>query len=411
MGGLVSPAMDIAGYSWEHGPVASCGDLSHFKRDEFDPADFFNGAALLGGIELKDILDVVTGLGNPNVPKFSYTRFPTCIETKFEWVTVEIHSRGIFSVGLGGNQTKLKVIGKIKAPFDPSVNGEFSVTASLSNFSINLFGFITVGFDKLAFDSKNGAKPGVTADLHSDGGLIFGGPLEFVSTLLSFIPMNGFAKLPSLSISPGGISIGYGLSLPLIGFGVFVLDNVSLGSTLEIPFDGSPVRLWFNFAERQTPFSLTVSCLGGGGFFGICVSARGVEELETALEFGAQAAVNLGVASGSVEVKGGIYFHWQNNCIELAGYVRMHGEMSVLGLISTSLTFLLQLTYMKKDKQSILWGEAKLSVEIDLWFFSAEVTVRCRREFAGSEADPKFVDLIPDQKTWDGYCAAFAEEA
>jgi hypothetical protein len=44
-------------------------------------------------------------------------------------------------------------------------------------------------------------------------------------------------------------------------------------------------------------------------------------------------------------------------------------------------------------------------------FFSASVSVKCRREFGGSDADPKFVELIPDQTTWTTYCQGFAAEA
>jgi len=43
-------------------------------------------------------------------------------------------------------------------------------------------------------------------------------------------------------------------------------------------------------------------------------------------------------------------------------------------------------------------------------FLSFDVSVRCRREFGGGEADPKFLDLIPDPSVWDEYCAAFAPE-
>ena len=41
--------------------------------------------------------------------------------------------------------------------------------------------------------------------------------------------------------------------------------------------------------------------------------------------------------------------------------------------------------------------------------FSGEVTVRCRREFVGSPADPKFAQLVPADTTWSTYCSAFAE--
>ena len=66
----------------------------------------------------------------------------------------------------------------------------------------------------------------------------------------------------------------------------------------------------FNFSEREHPFSLTVSLLGGGGFFAIGIGSAGVKEIEAALEFGAAVAIDLGVASGGVEIKAGVYFHW-----------------------------------------------------------------------------------------------------
>jgi hypothetical protein len=48
---------------------------------------------------------------------------------------------------------------------------------------------------------------------------------------------------------------------------------------------------------------------------------------------------------------------------------------------------------------------------VEVLFFSASVSVKCRREFGGSKSDPKFIDLVPDAATWTRYCEAFAEEA
>ena len=42
---------------------------------------------------------------------------------------------------------------------------------------------------------------------------------------------------------------------------------------------------------------------------------------------------------------------------------------------------------------------------------AGRVSVNCRREFGGSDGDPKFIELVPDQATWDEYCEAFAAEA
>jgi hypothetical protein len=58
-----------------------------------------------------------------------------------------------------------------------------------------------------------------------------------------------------------------------------------------------------------------------------------------------------------------------------------------------------------------VWGEATLVVEVEVLFFSADVSVRCRKEFGGASSDPKFIDLIPDAATWLEYCDAFASEA
>ena len=49
-------------------------------------------------------------------------------------------------------------------------------------------------------------------------------------------------------------------------------------------------------------------------------------------------------------------------------------------------------------------------VEVEVLFLSFDVSVRCRREFGGGDADPKFLDLIPTPSVWDEYCAAFAPE-
>ena len=73
----------------------------------------------------------------------------------------------------------------------------------------------------------------------------------------------------------------------------------------------------------------------------------------------------------------------QTSRVELAGYVRLHGELSVLGLISASLTFNLQLAYHKETGQSMVWGEATLDLEVEVLFFSAQrvgaVPARVRR--------------------------------
>lgn len=422
LGGLATPSMAILGLSRIMGPVAAQppanpadieSALGNVIGNKFNPADFFQGAKILGGVDLGTILDVATSLAGAEVPKLLSKQLPDKIEARFDWSTQVKKSDplGLFVPNAGG-ASLLEMHGLVSAPIANPAATTFNATASIVHFKVNLFGFVTVWFDRLQFTAKTGAKPDVAVDLHpGDEAIAFGGPLEFVNEIRKIIPSNGFSDPPGLSVTPSGISASYSVNIPNLSVGIFALEHLSLGAGFLLPFDAKPAEVRFNFAERQRPFSLTVSLLGGGGFFAIGVGTEGVREIEAALEFGAALSINLGVASGSVEIKAGVYFHWQTASVELAGYVRLHGELSVLGLISASLTFNLQLAYLKENGKSVVWGEATLEVEIEILFLSFSVSVKCRREFGGSEGDPKFIELIPDQSTWSDYCEAFATEA
>ena len=418
IGALVTPAMAIKGLSRIMGPAS---DLDNIAKNRFKAEDFFKNAnpKILGGISLLDLLSGVKALASNDVPKMISHELPDQLVVRYEWLTTITNSKtDLFVPTAGGQNTVLHLQTKVITPVDTPDETTFTSHASLINFKVNLFGFIIIWFDSLKFDAKQGSKPDVVVEFHSTVDAVeFGGPLEFINQLRNLIPSDGFSDPPDISVTPSGISAGYSVNLPAVQVGVFALTNASLGASFALPFDARPMLVRFNFSERQQPFSLTVSLLGGGGFFALAVGSEGVREIEASLEFGAGVSIDLVVASGSVEIKAGIYFHWlesgSQGSVEFAGYVRLYGELSVLGLISASLTFNLQLAFLKDQnaQKSIVWGEATLVVEIDLLIFSADVSVKCRREFANSESDPKFIDLIPDEKTWSTYCDAFAEEA
>lgn len=433
IGALASPQMAIQGLSRLMGPVAAKppaveddpaaieAALDKVINSQFDPADFFRGAKILGGIDLSTLLTVVSALTGSDVPKMLSRELPDRIEASFEWET-QINKSDplnlfIYRADPDKGPTVLSMRGLTTTPLANPAATQFEATANLNNFKVNLFGFVIIWFETLAFNAKKGQKPDVTVQLRNgEDAVQFGGPLEFVNELRNIIPSNGFSDPPALTVTPSGISASFSINLPTVSVGVFSLSNMSLGAGFLLPFDSKPAQVKFNFCDRQHPFSLTVSFLGGGGFFAIGISTRGVNEVEAALEFGAGVAIDLGVASGSVEIKAGVYFHWlepipDQGSIELAGYVRLHGELSVLGLISASLTFNLQIAYLKANGESVVWGEATLEIEIEILFFSMSVSVKCRREFAGSQSDPKFIDLVPDEDTWAAYCEAFHEEA
>ncbi len=426
LGALASPAMGIAGLSRVMGPASDLANIvgPGGGTPQFDPAKFFKDAKILGGIPLASLLDVVVGITGANVPKLLSRTLPAAgglperAEARFEWATQITKSDPLklfVPKADPSRPTTLTMNGVMSAPVADPAASTFEADARMDNFKVNLFGFIILWFIQLRFDVKRGQKPDVAVDLHPTEGVTFGGPLEFVNTLKDLIPGSGFSDPPSLSVTPSGISASYSLSIPSPQIGIFALSNLSIGAGFSLPFDSRPVQVTFNFCTRERPFSLTVSLLGGGGFFALGIGAEGVREIEAAIEFGAAIAIDLGVASGGVEIKAGVYFHWitaasGKGVVELTGYVRLHGELSILGIISASLTFNLQLSYLKEGSRSTVWGQATLTISIDILFISIDVSVSCRREFAGSPSDPTFLDLVPDAASWQQYCLAYGED-
>lgn len=267
-----------------------------------------------------------------------------------------------------------------------------SVVCSLKNFDLVLIApasFMELNFEKIEFRVDSGAKMVVDVLLTD---IKFVGPLSFVETLRDLIPLDGFSDPPHLDITPQGIDAGFSVALPALAIGVFNLSNLSLGAGFTVPFIGQPLAVRFNFCSREQPFNLSVCMFGGGGFFSITIDPGGVQIMEAALEFGASISVNLGVASGGVHVMAGIYFRMENKNCTLAGYFRMGGCVSVLGIVSVSIELYLELRYESASGKCA--GIAKLTIEIDVFMFSVGVTITCEKKFAGSNGDPAFRDLM-----------------
>ena len=420
VGGVATPSLNPSKLSAVHGVMSGASD---FTDGMFNPADFFPDAKLLGFFSLKDLLRSVP-LG-PDSPQLSSTDFaaappkPAGVETRFHLVqTLPASPIPALITNANGRQSSLDLTSTMRVYAGP-VPPDQSVEGILTNFKINLAGCLIIHFDRLRFLKKSGAKPDVDVDLNPQTGVTFGGPLEFMNKLKELIPANGFSDPPDLQVTAQGITAGYSLGLPNVQVGVLSLSNITLGAAFSLPFTGGAPTARFNFAERHNTFNLTVSLLGGGGFFAIVVGADGIKEIEAQLDFGAQVAIDLGVASGSVYIKAGFYFHYalSPERIEFEGFVELGGRLSILGLISVSLTFHLSLAYEAIEDgtkaggspamKSRLFGQATLVVEIEILFFSASVKVKVEKTFIGSDADPSFAQLI-DETAWSDYCGAFA---
>jgi hypothetical protein len=242
------------------------------------------------------------------------------------------------------------------------------------------------------------------------------GVLGFIDTLQELIPFDGFADPPYVDVSTDGVTAGFDLALPNLAVGVFSLENISLGADVRVPFLGDAVTVGFYFCTREKPFRLTVMCIGGGGFVGLRLSPKGLVLLEMALEAVASLSVDFGVASGSVSVAVGVYLRLEGEAGSLTGYVRIRGEVDVLGLISASITLELSLTYEFDTGKMV--GRASLTIEVEIFFLSFSVEVSCERRLAGANGDPTFAQIlgVPEDGTpladvpaaWSQYCGAFA---
>jgi len=418
VGAVASPTTSFTALSRK---IGLASDLTKVKNNEFDPQTFLGDAKILGSIVLKDYLPRAS-LSGAGAPKFVSREIPASggqparVEARYDWeTTLSGKNEGLLLYKADGGASPFRLRATTTTVVGEPNSANTTTDSTIGNFKVNLFGFIVLWFRELNFKTTKGQKPVVQVDLHPTRAVEFGGALEFVNQLKDLLPGNGFADPSALSVTANGIEAKYSLTIPRVQVGIFDLSGLSVGARFTLPFDVRPMEVGFNFADRENPFSLTVSLLGGGGFVAIGIGADGIREIEAAIEAAARLAIDLGVASGSVEIKAGIYFHWlgptdsDEGLVQLTGYVRVHGELDVMAVISISITFNLSLTYEKRGSKSLIWGEASVTVEIEVLVFSGEVTVRCRREFVGSDADPKFAQLVPADTTWSTYCSAFAE--
>ncbi|ULP35060.1 hypothetical protein MJO55_17305 [Mycolicibacterium rufum] len=321
----------------------------------------------------------------------------------------------------GGGTGRISVAVDVQAPTAPGGEPSALVSCALSPFRLRLIGdkpFVTLHFTTLEFSAAPGMKTDVNVVFDPTDGIEFGGCLEFVETLRSIIPMDGFSDPPYLDVSPAGIRAGFDLPIPNVAMGIFALTNINLSAAFEVPFIGESIAVRFGFSSRESPFRLSIALFAGGGFFGIVITPEEVRELEAALEFGAAVELDFGVASGSVSVMAGIYFRLRTadgtTSALLAGYFRARGEVDVLGLITASIEIYLELSYETASQKAV--GRASISVEVSVCLLSFSVSIAVEKKFSGSVGDPTFAQVMgthPDaapgvERPWDAYCDAFA---
>lgn len=459
--GVISPTYNIAGMSRKQGPVGnpldqiaagSFSDTSKtFYNQFFDPSQ----AKILGGLSLGDVAHKPTNPSDlPMLLQGNDHENPNDVDSPLTHKTYslswkpKVQSFGPYKPDTGdidaSKNGALSVIASSERDYTGKP-GSYKVEGKLTNFALDLFEVIVTHFDEFSFtygaDGKLGVKPkGIKVE--------FGGPLSFVNDLKKVIPGGGDSgssgsassssaasggsssapPAPAASSGPdiGGpfvdpsldhVDAGFRIHLPSLSVGLFALTNIKFGMVFTVPYFGDPVTAAITFGSRSEPCHLEISLFTGGLFFGITVGMDGVHSLEAAIEFGASASLDFGIASGTVYAMAGIYFKFTPakpatattpaipDVASLTGYFRAGGAVEVLGIASVSIELYLGLTYENRGGHGVAYGQATLTLEVSVLFFSKSFSVSVEREIAGS--DPHFIDQI-SHGDWDEYQAAFA---
>jgi hypothetical protein len=426
-GGVAAPSFGVQALSKAFGPVS---DAAAMSAGTFDPSAFLPSAKLFGAIDLKDLIaglswpdpDAVyprelrdltpaalrAKLDDPSVrlkvPVLAHREVlegghPVAVESLYGWKP-DIHSltAGILKLDLDGDaELVLTVEGYAPAA---GADATSHIAGRLTRFALDFADVIRIRFEGFAFTSEDGSRLDVDV---SGVDVEFHGALSFVQTVQEILPSDGFSDPPFLTVLPTGITAGYTLDVPTLGIGVISIEGLALGAAVSLPFNGDPAGVRFAISSREHPFLVTVALFGGGGFFAFAVNTSGPPQVEAAIEFGGNFSLDIGVASGNVHVMAGIYFKMLGSQVTLSGYLRLGGSVCVLGVVTISAEFYLALTYANGKA----YGEATLSVSVDIFGLSKSVSLHVQKQFAGAAGDPTFGELV-DRPAWQEYCDAFA---
>ncbi|CCK24469.1 hypothetical protein BN159_0090 [Streptomyces davaonensis JCM 4913] len=422
-GMVAAPNMAVTEISRLAGPIAG-GPFPPKPQDMFG-----EGARLFGTVSLRDIVSKITS--RPQITLSDVAGAPSAKLKWSEYLTREVDP---FHPKTPTSKVSLEVLSEVVAG-----RPRLLTTGEVTDFTLEIptraSALVVLTFTNVRFTGNSGETPSLTFEL-ADARLA--GKLRFVKTLAEKIPQAGRGG-PHVETTAVAIRATYTIAVPTLAMGVFSVQNLAIRTGLTLSLEQRPIEIDFAFAHRERPFLVTVGPFGGGGYLELGVSAGktdgGLQRFVGGIEFGACVALDFGVATGEVHVFGGVVFVKQGSGIEITGYLRIGGSVSVLGLIRVSVELTLSLTY--DVERNVLHGSARLVISVDLTFWSTSVTLECRKSFAGPSlaVDPRDVltaseearqtsaGVAPRGSTveaalgpqgssfpWQTYCRAFAKE-
>ena len=429
-GGIATPDITPTAISRKYGAVI--GDPGTFGKGTFDPAQFGASAKLFGVVPM----DALIQKGNldphsPADPARPSSRAPKLgtrvnpdgsLVSTIEYTTFALASWPAASPIFKAKQRasprdenkdtdtwlhlKVEVVTGRPGPggSPPDVQGE------IYNFSLVLSNIVQVDFNNVKFSAGSGGfnlNPSIKD-------VTFLGNLAAIQKLAEKIVGSSKNSLvaPRIELLDDAIFAGLKLRLPDIPVGAFSFSHLNLFGGIVLSLKNTPVRFRWAFASPQLPFLVTVGIFGGGGFFSISLGPDGLEDLAICFEFGGAFKLSLGVAQGEAHLLGGVYYGYDaHKDSTFRAYVRAGGSLSVLDIITMSTEFYLGLEY----RGGVLTGTCKLTVTIEVFFFSASVDLVMQKTFdtGGSKllaapAEARTLAELMTSQQWGDYWDAFA---
>lgn len=472
VGGLAQPNLNIAGLSAAAGALgggALTGGLSslgnyaaaglakiedYFSNLESTLGKIFGGLPFLSDLGAAGVSGHVAGepnlpnpggiLGQFNNPPLNVPEMQTAIDqatgTKTTTYTLSaslqpwnggsaLSSPNLFEPDESPAAMTLTATATVSAKSPPTyvVNGTIDAFTVTILGSVPDLGFISIDFDPVTFTSGTGIKTDIDVNVNN---VTFLSPLSFINQLEQLLEDLGGSGF-SIDVTPTQVSASLSLAIPSLGGVLFTFENLALSAGITVPFLGDPTVATFGFCSQDAPFQITVDCIGGGGYATLSLGMDGVEAVAASFDIAAEIALDLAVASGGVSLAAGFTYSWQASVgTTLSAFVRLCGEVEVIGLISVSITLeiTLGLVLPSGGGGPYVTGTGTLKISVSVCFFSVTVPISVTKTFgpvAGISAPHEESDALhPDDKwsipamfasqytsaeVWADYCGAFED--
>lgn len=249
--------------------------------------------------------------------------------------------------------------------------------------------------------------------------------LDFVSDLVKKFKPGNKSGLSFEAVMDGQFPVGaravLSLPLPPLQTGAFAISHLALRSMFEVSAKGGKFQLAAGLAlsSKERPFTLTILCLGGGGWFDASVQYMPFEppghqltsRASIGLAAGADFTFDIGVAAGTVYFLVSLYAEFNSgasNSFRIALRVSVGGEVTILCIASASISLVLEASY-ESGGRMLCRGQLTVSIEI-CWCFTLEVDQQVEFTLAGGSGNQELAGAGNDEveKAVEDYVNSYA---